>query len=150
MNIKYDKIEKNMPIKYEELNKLWVYEGNNEVEFTPFTGKYLNRAGKAIFINFIYLQKIVQINKSILSIFEGNYEIYNPTKIYNEGDSVYYNGSFYISIDDNNNKSLSDDKIWYKFTPRLNNLPIVDEKTGDLYTLGVYDGKLELTKVEDD
>ena len=97
-NTKYDKLEKNLPIQYTELNKLWIYEGNNELDFTPFAGKYLNRASKSLLIDFIYLQKVVQINKGILSALEGNFVEYNPTNIYEEGDVVLYKDTFYIYI----------------------------------------------------
>ena len=95
-NLKFDKIEKNMPIKYNEINNFWIYEGSNELEFTPFSGRYLNRAGKGIFLDMVFLQKVVQINKSILSALEGNFEVYNPQKIYSEGDVVFYNDKFFF------------------------------------------------------
>jgi len=148
MNNKYDKIEKNLPIKYTEIDKLWIYEGNNEMEYTPFAGKYLNRAGKGIFLNLIYLQKIIQINKSIFSALEGNYELYDSTKIYSEGDVVLDNNIFYISLDDNNNKALSDTKLWYPFKMNLPFLIMKDEKTNEKYKLTINNGELKINKVE--
>jgi len=148
MNNKYDKIEKNLPITYDELNKLWIYEGSNELDFTPFAGKYFNRAGKAIVLNITYLQKVIQINKSILSAMEGNYSDYDPTKLYSEGDVVFYNNAFYISLDDNNNKDLSDTDKWYKFVPKFKFYFMEDEETNELYKLSIKNGGLQINKVE--
>jgi hypothetical protein len=147
MNKKYEKLEKNMPITYDEINKLWIYEGTNELDFTPFAGKYLNRAGKGLLLDFIYLQKVVQINKSILAIFEGNYEIYNPTKIYTEGDVVFYQDTFYISLDDNNNKSLKDENAWYPFKFKLNFFYMQDQENDDVYKISIKNGELVTEKV---
>ena len=148
-NLKFDKIEKNMPINYNEIDNLWIYEGTIELDFTPFAGKYLNRAGKGIFLDFIFLQKVVQINKSILSALEGNYEIYDPTKIYSEGDVVFYNDKFYISLDDNNNKALTDTLMWYPFQLKLKTIPMVDQETGEIYNLSIKNGNLNVEKVNE-
>jgi hypothetical protein len=149
-NLKFDKIEKNMPIKYNEINNFWIYEGSNELEFTPFSGRYLNRAGKGIFLDMVFLQKVVQINKSILSALEGNFEVYNPQKIYSEGDVVFYNNMFYISLDDNNNKNLSNTEMWYPFRMTLKNFYLQDQNTNEIYKIFVKDGSLDVEKVSND
>jgi hypothetical protein len=148
MNTKYDKIEPNMPITYNEINNLWIYEGSNEMEFTPFAGKYLNRAAKGVFLDLVFLQKVVQINKSILSALEGNFKEYDPTIIYSEGDVVFYNDYFYVSLDDNNNKALTDLTYWYPFRLTLNQIFMKDQETNDLYKLSIKNGNLNIDKVE--
>ena len=147
-NTKYDKLEKNLPIQYTELNKLWIYEGSNELDFTPFAGKYLNRAGKSLLIDFIYLQKVVQINKGILSALEGNFVEYNPTNIYEEGDVVLYKDTFYISLDDNNNRSLNDSNMWYPFKLQISQFFMKDSVDNNIYKITLQNGNLITEKVE--
>ena len=149
MNNKYDKIDKNLPINYAEIDKLWIYEGNNEMDFTPFAGKYLNRAGKGIFLDMIYLKKVIQINKSILSALEGNFTVYDPTEIYSEGDVVLYKDTFYISVSDNNNKALTDLDVWYPFKLKLNQIFMMDSETDDVYKLYIENGELKIDKVNE-
>jgi len=147
MNKNFDKVQNNLPIPYSELNKLWIYEGNNELDFTPFAGKYFNRASKGLLVDIIYMQKIIQINKSILSALEGNFTIYNPTKIYTEGDVVLNNNKYYISLTDKNNKALDDLESWYSFQLKLNQFFMVDEDTEETYKITLNNGELKLTKV---
>jgi len=150
MNKNYDRIDDNLPIVNSEFTNFWIYEGSEEDLYTSFTGKNLNRAGKSILVNQIFLEKIIQLNKSLLGIFEGNFEIYMPTKIYRKGDAVLSNGSFYVSMVDDNNKSLTDEIAWYKFTYKQ---PIQNEfflrENEDVYRVFIKDGELTTEKVEE-
>jgi len=148
MNKNYDKIDENLPIVNSEFTNFWIYEGSEEDLYTSFTGKNLNRAGKSILINQIFLEKIIQLNKSLLGIFEGNYEIYQPTKTYAKGDAVFYGGSFYVSMIDDNNKSLTDEVAWYnfKYNPPVTNEIFLSEDE-DIYKLYISDGELKTEKV---
>jgi len=150
MNKNYDRIDDNLPIVNSEFTDFWIYEGSEEDLYTSFTGKNLNRAGKSILVNQIFLEKIIQLNKSLLGIFEGNFEIYTSTKKYKKGDVVLANGSFYVSMTGENNKSLSDEIAWYKFTYRQ---PIQNDfflrEDEDVYRVFIKDGDLTTEKVED-
>jgi len=145
---KYDKVIKNIPVKDVELNKLWIYEGSDSFEFTPFAGKYFNKAPKAIALNMDYLRIVTQINKSILGIFEGNYEIYNPTKLYSIGDVVLKDKTFYVSLINDNNGYLEDISYWYKYEFNPSNFLFVqDESTGELYKITINNGVITPIKV---
>jgi len=147
MNAKYDKLQKNMPVKYPEINRLWIYEGSNEMDYTPFAGKYFNRAAKAILVDFIYLQKVAQINKGILSALEGNYVEYDTQTKYSEGDVVYNDGYFYISLSDQNTKALENTDFWYRFRMSLNEYFMTDTSTGKLNKITLEDGELKIKEV---
>ena len=147
MNNKFDKVEKNLPIQHSEISKLWIYEGSNEMEFTPFAGKYFNRAPKALEVDFIFLEKVVQINKSILSALEGNFTEYDVSKIYSEGDVVLNNDIFYVSLDDNSNSPLTNLALWYPFKLNLNQFFMKDKATGESYKVYIENGIIKADKV---
>jgi len=147
---KYDKVLKNTPLSDKEINDLWIYEGNDELKYTPFAGKYFNKAMKAIYLNQNYIRKVTQIVKSIQGIYEGNFVEYKVTNKYSEGDAVRDNGVYYISIIDNNNNPFNDENAWYPYKTNLiqDKILLADRATNETYEIFMEDGSLKYQKIE--
>lgn len=177
-NLKYDKVIKNKPINDDIMRRSWIYDGQDDTKFSPFTGKALNASAKNMYTNMIYTDKVLQIVKSCMGIFEGNYSKYttvrkccdNPncphtnmqdydkikyTKLcpYMIGDTVKFDDIFYVSLKDENNSQLSDNNSWYLFNYSIDKrdpLILEDIYYKNKYQVVVKQGTLNLVKIEGD
>jgi len=172
MDYRFDRVNPNRPINDNIMRKSWIYDGKDETEFSAFTGRSLNSAPKNLYSNMMYSNKVLQIVKSICGLFENNYTEYNPIRPccendycphkndkdydssnycpYQVGEAVEFDGVYYISLTDDNNKPLTDKNAWYEFRwNRLDtdNYVIEDVYYTNRYKLQVNRGVLEVVKI---